>query len=73
MLKRRWHLLKEESVSTIRNLDHGCTGEIGSYKFSIFLAHGRTVIRISGPKAEWVLAKFFAIDFTLPHDRGRFG
>ena len=23
-------------------------------------------IRISGPKAEWVLAKFFAIDFSLP-------
>ena len=30
------------------------------------LSHGRTVIRISGPKAEWVLAKFFAIDFSLP-------
>ena len=30
------------------------------------LSHGRTAIRISGPKAEWVLAKFFAIDFSLP-------
>ena len=30
------------------------------------LSHGRTVIRIAGPKAEWVLAKFFAIDFSLP-------
>ena len=30
------------------------------------LSHGRTVIRISGPKAEWMLAKFFAIDFALP-------
>jgi heterotetrameric sarcosine oxidase gamma subunit len=29
------------------------------------LSHGRTVIRIAGPKAEWVLAKFFAIDFGL--------
>ncbi|KQZ81920.1 sarcosine oxidase subunit gamma [Mesorhizobium sp. Root157] len=29
------------------------------------LSHGRTAIRISGPKAEWVLAKFFAIDFSL--------
>jgi sarcosine oxidase subunit gamma len=28
------------------------------------LSHGRTVIRIAGPKAEWVLAKFFAIDFS---------
>lgn len=30
------------------------------------LSHGRTALRISGPKAEWVLAKFFAIDFALP-------
>ncbi|HTV71811.1 MAG TPA: sarcosine oxidase subunit gamma family protein [Rhizobiaceae bacterium] len=30
------------------------------------LSHGRTAIRISGPKAEWVLAKFFAIDFSIP-------
>jgi sarcosine oxidase subunit gamma len=28
------------------------------------LSHGRTAIRISGPKSEWVLAKFFAIDFS---------
>jgi len=28
------------------------------------LSHGRTAIRITGPKAEWVLAKFFAIDFS---------
>ena len=30
------------------------------------LSHGRTVIRIAGPKAEWVLGKFFAVDFSLP-------
>lgn len=30
------------------------------------LSHGRTAIRIAGPKAEWVLAKFFAVDFALP-------
>lgn len=30
------------------------------------LSHGRTVIRIGGPKSEWVLAKFFAVDFSLP-------
>lgn len=29
------------------------------------LSHGRTVIRIEGPEAEWVLAKLFAIDFAL--------
>nr|MDQ2704548.1 sarcosine oxidase subunit gamma [Pseudomonadota bacterium] len=28
------------------------------------LSHGRTAIRVAGPKAEWVLAKFFAIDFS---------
>jgi sarcosine oxidase subunit gamma len=30
------------------------------------LSHGRTAIRVEGPKAEWVLAKFFAVDFSLP-------
>lgn len=30
------------------------------------LSHGRTAIRVAGPKAEWVLSKFFAIDFALP-------
>jgi heterotetrameric sarcosine oxidase gamma subunit len=30
------------------------------------LSHGRTALRVSGPKAEWVLAKFFAIDLSLP-------
>lgn len=29
------------------------------------LSHGRTAIRVEGPKAEWVLAKLFAIDFAL--------
>ena len=28
------------------------------------LSHGRTALRIAGPKAEWVLAKLFAIDFS---------
>ncbi len=28
------------------------------------LSHGRTAVRIAGPKAEWVLAKFFAVDFS---------
>lgn len=30
------------------------------------LSHGRTALRISGPKAEWILAKFFAVDFAVP-------
>lgn len=29
------------------------------------LSHGRTAIRITGPKAEWVLSKLFAVDFAL--------
>lgn len=29
------------------------------------LSHGRTAIRIVGAKSEWVLAKLFAIDFSL--------
>lgn len=38
------------------------TSEIGTVTD---LSHGRTAIRIAGPQAEWVLAKFFAIDFSL--------
>ncbi len=30
----------------------------------IELTHGRTSLQISGPKAEWVLSKLFAIDFS---------
>lgn len=30
------------------------------------LSHGRTVFRIAGPRAEWVLSKLYAIDFALP-------
>lgn len=29
------------------------------------LSHGRTAIRVAGPQAAWILAKFFAIDFSL--------
>ncbi|MEW9805138.1 sarcosine oxidase subunit gamma family protein [Mesorhizobium sp. ZMM04-5] len=29
------------------------------------LSHGRTAIRVAGPKAEWVLSQFFAVDFSL--------
>lgn len=29
------------------------------------LSHGRTAIAISGHKSEWLLAKFFAVDFSL--------
>lgn len=29
------------------------------------LSHGRTVLNIEGPRVEWVLAKLFALDFSL--------
>lgn len=38
------------------------------------LSHGRTAIRIAGPRAEWVLAKLFALDFSptaFPLGQGR--
>lgn len=38
------------------------------------LSHGRTALRVAGPAAEWVLAKLFAIDFSLaafPEKEGR--
>ena len=40
----------------------------------IALTHGRTVIRASGPRVEWVLSKLFAIDFSehaFPTGTGR--
>ena len=37
------------------------TGDIGTVTD---LSHGRTALRIAGPKSEWVLAKFFAVDFS---------
>jgi methylglutamate dehydrogenase subunit D len=30
------------------------------------LSHGRTALRIAGSRAEWVLAKLFAVDFSEP-------
>lgn len=42
-------------------------GAVGSGTGTVTdLSHGRTAIRVAGPKAEWVLAKFFAVDFSLP-------
>ena len=29
------------------------------------LSHGRTATSVAGPRAEWVLGKFFAVDFSL--------
>jgi methylglutamate dehydrogenase subunit D len=43
-------------------LENGINESQGSL---IDLTHGRSVITVSGPKAEWVLSKLFAVDFRL--------
>lgn len=40
------------------------TKSVGTSGTVVDLSHGRTIIRISGNEAEWVLAKLFAIDFA---------
>lgn len=47
------------------------TGTIGTVTD---LSHGRTALRVEGTKAEWVLSKFFALDFAqaaFPVGEGR--
>jgi sarcosine oxidase subunit gamma len=51
---------QEDNLSL--SLSAAVTSEIGTITD---LSHGRTAIRVEGPKAEWVLPKFFAIDFSL--------
>ncbi len=55
-------MVVDEAESISEALTKAVLPEIGTVTD---LSHGRTAIRISGPKAEWVLAKFFAIDFSL--------
>jgi sarcosine oxidase subunit gamma len=56
-------LVVDQAEGLAASLAGAITAEIGTVTD---LSHGRTAIRISGPKAEWVLAKFFALDFSLP-------
>lgn len=55
-------LVADQTEGLGPNLTAAITAETGTVTD---LSHGRTAIRIAGPKAEWVLAKFFAIDFSL--------
>ncbi|QPC88122.1 sarcosine oxidase subunit gamma family protein [Mesorhizobium sp. NBSH29] len=55
-------LISDQNEGLAASLSAAITAEIGTV---IDLSHGRTMLRISGAKAEWVLAKFFAIDFAL--------
>ncbi len=56
-------LIVDQNEGLAAILSGAVTSEVGTVTD---LSHGRTALRISGPKAEWVLAKFFAIDFALP-------
>jgi sarcosine oxidase subunit gamma len=56
-------LLVDQADGLAAMLVAAITADIGTVTD---LSHGRTAIRIAGPQAEWVLSKFFAIDFSLP-------
>jgi sarcosine oxidase subunit gamma len=56
-------LVADQDEGLFAMLSAAITAETGTVTD---LSHGRTAIRISGRKAEWVLSKFFAIDFALP-------
>jgi sarcosine oxidase subunit gamma len=55
-------LVVDQAAGLEGELAAAIPGAVGSITS---LSHGRTAIRIEGAKAEWVLAKFFAIDFSL--------
>jgi sarcosine oxidase subunit gamma len=57
----RW-LLIDEAEGLAAQLAAGITSEIGTVTD---LSHGRTAIRVAGPRAEWVLSKLFAVDFAF--------
>lgn len=56
-------LLRDEAEGLTSGLRATVTVETGTVTD---LSHGRCAFRIAGPKAEWVLAKLYAIDFALP-------
>ncbi len=66
---RRWLVIDQEEglPAKLHAVIDAGTGSV------VDLSHGRTAIRIAGPKAEWVLSKFFAVDFAMeafPTGRG---
>ncbi|MBX3597333.1 MAG: sarcosine oxidase subunit gamma [Rhizobiaceae bacterium] len=58
----RRYLLAEEDEGLAERLLSIVPADVGSVTD---LSHGRTAIRIDGEKSEWILAKFFAVDFSL--------
>jgi sarcosine oxidase subunit gamma len=55
-------LLVDESEGLAGRLVAAIGSDIGTVTD---LSHGRTALRVVGPRAEWVLAKFFAVDFSI--------
>lgn len=65
------YLLTDEAAGMAERLSGAIAIGTGSVTD---LSHGRTAIRVEGPKAEWVLAKLFAVDFApeaFPPGAGR--
>lgn len=56
-------LLVDEEEGLEPKLSGGVPAMIGAVTD---LSHGRTAIRVAGPKAEWVLSKLFAVNFAEP-------
>lgn len=56
----KW-LVVDQPEDTGAQLSAAMTAETGTVTD---LSHGRAVIRVSGPRVEWVLSKLFAIDFS---------
>jgi sarcosine oxidase subunit gamma len=56
-------LLVDQKEGLAERLLEAVPVDVGSV---VDLSHGRTAIRVAGAKAEWVLSKFFAIDFSEP-------
>lgn len=58
---RKW-LVIDQAEGTGAQLEAAMTSDTGSVTD---LSHGRAVVRVSGPRVEWVLSKLFAVDFAL--------
>lgn len=55
----RWTVIADDP-----NMPLNLTKKVGDAGTVVDLSHGRTVLRISGNQAAWVLPKLFAIDFS---------
>lgn len=55
----RWTVINDDP-----NMPVNLAKKLGDAGTVVDLSHGRTVLRVSGSKAQWVLPKLFAIDFS---------